>query len=179
MGNMFQKRSKRGGHKGPLPSHFAELLDVDLGASVFELLLEVSSFRLGNGFLDSLRSAFDEVLGFLEAEAGDGADFLDDVDLVRAGIRQDDVELGLFFFSRSSSASSATSSSNCYRSSSRNAPLFFEQLWKAQQLPGRSARRGLQRSLRDQPFYFSFCSVRTGFRYNSENPPQAASSFLA
>lgn len=61
----------------------------------------------------------------------------------------------------------------------RKRPTFLREAWKAQQLPGRSARRGLQRSLRDQPFYFSFCSVRTGFKYNSEIPPQAASSFLA
>ena len=83
-----------------LPRRIPILLDVDLGAGFLKLLLEVSGFSLGNAFLDSLRSAFDEVLGFLEAEAGDAADFLDDVDLVCAGIREDDVELGLFFFSR-------------------------------------------------------------------------------
>lgn len=105
----------------------AELLDVNLGASVFELLLEVSSFSLRNGFLDRLRSAFDQVLGFLEAETGDGADFLDDVDLVGASVNEDNVKFGLFFFDRSSSTGAA-SSSNSYRSSCRNAPLLFEQL---------------------------------------------------
>ena len=50
-----------------LPNANPDLLDVNLGASVFELLLEVSGFSLRNSFLDSLRSAFDEVLGFLEA----------------------------------------------------------------------------------------------------------------
>ena len=35
-----------------LPRHIPILLDVDLGAGVFKLLLEVSGFSLGNGFLD-------------------------------------------------------------------------------------------------------------------------------
>ena len=85
----------------------ARLLNVDLSAGVFELLLEVSSFSLGNSFLDRLRSAFNEVLGFLQAEAGDAANFLDDVDLVGASVNQDNVEFSLFFF-RCSSGSSAT-----------------------------------------------------------------------
>ena len=42
-------------------------------------------------------SGFDQVLGFLQAQAGDGADGLDDFDLLLAGRLQDDVELGLLF----------------------------------------------------------------------------------
>ena len=52
---------------------------------------------LGNGFLDVLRSAVDQVLGFLQAEGGDFANSLDGRDLVRAGILEDDGELGLLF----------------------------------------------------------------------------------
>jgi hypothetical protein len=121
---------------------------------------------------DSARDAraFNEVLGFLEAEAGDAANFLDDVDLVGASVNQDNVELGLFFF-RSSSSSSAASSSNGYRSSSGNAPLFFEKLGQF---------CSFQNGQRGEVFYdlceishfdSSFCSVRTSLNIYSEKPP--------
>ena len=59
-------------------------------------------------FLNFAASSFDtasfttptglgEVLGFLQAQAGDGADGLDDFDLLLAGRLQDDGELGLLF----------------------------------------------------------------------------------
>ena len=41
------------------------LLELDLRASLFELGLELVGFVLVHAFLDVLRSAFDEVLGFL------------------------------------------------------------------------------------------------------------------
>src|SRR5690606_38238540 len=58
------------------------LLQVDLGAGCFELGLDLLGVRLVGAFLDRLGRALDQVLGFLEAEAGDGADFLDHVDLL-------------------------------------------------------------------------------------------------
>src|SRR3546814_351084 len=97
-------------------------------AGRFELLLDLFGFGLVGAFLDGLRSAFDQRLGFAEAQAGDGADFLDDVDLLAAIAGQDHVELVLFFSGRSGSASSSRSSGN--GSSGRNAPLFLEQLRK-------------------------------------------------
>ena len=42
-----------------------QLLDFDFGADVLELLLDGRGFVLVHAFLDVLRSAFDEVLGFL------------------------------------------------------------------------------------------------------------------
>ena len=94
MGKKFQiGNARREAANRPSPKRI--LLDVDLGAGFLKLLLEVSSFALGDRFLDRLRSAFDEVLGFLEAETGDGADFLDDLDLLVAGRGQDNGELGL------------------------------------------------------------------------------------
>src|SRR5690606_1088171 len=68
------------------------LLQLDLGAGSFELLLQLFGFRLANAFLHGLRRTFDEVLGFLQAETGDGAHFLDRVDLVGTAIHQDDIE---------------------------------------------------------------------------------------
>lgn len=69
-------------------------------ASIFFLSSSASS--LGNAFLDGLGSAFDEVLGFLEAEAGHFADNLDDADLVGTDFLEDNVEFGLFFSGRGS-----------------------------------------------------------------------------
>src|SRR6266849_8984283 len=55
-----------------------KLLDLDLGAGFFELLLDRSGFVLVDAFLDGLRSAIHQVLGFFEAQAGDFADRLND-----------------------------------------------------------------------------------------------------
>src|SRR5690606_33233577 len=104
------------------------LLDFDLGAGFFQLLLQLFSGLLRDVLDDRLRSAFDQVLGFLQTQVGaDAADFLDDVDLLVAAVNQDNGELGLLFsgFSRSSGAGD---SSDGDRSSSRDAPLVFQQL---------------------------------------------------
>ena len=71
------------------------LLDLDLGAGLVELLLDRLGVGLGDALLDGLGRAVDQVLGLLEAEVGDLADGLDDVDLVAAGVLEDDRELGL------------------------------------------------------------------------------------
>src|SRR5438876_1961581 len=47
------------------------LLDFDLGADFFELLLDRVGLVLGHAFLDRLGCALDEVLGFLETQTGD------------------------------------------------------------------------------------------------------------
>src|SRR5258707_12511845 len=72
------------------------LLELNLGASLLELSLDLLGFVLVDAFLDRLGRALDEVLGFLEAEAGDGADFLDDFDLLLAGGGEHYREVGLF-----------------------------------------------------------------------------------
>ena len=60
---------------GPFAKHVpasrgtrAILLDGDGGAGFFELLLDLFGFLLGDVFLDGLRSAFHQVLGFFQAE---------------------------------------------------------------------------------------------------------------
>src|SRR5882724_9434857 len=72
-----------------------ELLHLDGRAGVFELLLELGSLVLRHAFLDRLRRALDQILGLLEAEAGDRAHFLDHVDLLFTGRGEHDGELGL------------------------------------------------------------------------------------
>src|SRR6266478_216557 len=78
-------------HPGPL------LLDLDLGAGVFELLLDGRSLVLVHAFLDGLGCAIHEVLGFFQAQARDFADRLNDVDLVAANIGEHDGEFRLLF----------------------------------------------------------------------------------
>ena len=76
------------------------LLDDDLCAGSFELFLGSLCGVLGNLLEDGLRSALDEILGFLQAEAGnDLTDDLDDLDLLVASRLEDDVELVLLFSS--------------------------------------------------------------------------------
>src|SRR5579872_1233074 len=104
-----------------------DLLEFDLRAGLLELRLDLVGLVLRNAFLDVLRGAFDQILGFLEAETGDRADFLDDLDLLVAGGRQNNRELGLLF-SRSSGTAASARSSNSNRSSSRDPPLLFEKL---------------------------------------------------
>src|SRR5450756_2176950 len=78
-----------------IPLKYPWLLQFNLGAGLLELGLDLLGLVLVHAFLDSLGGAFDEVLGFLEAQAGDGADFLDDFDLLLAGGDKHYRELGL------------------------------------------------------------------------------------
>ena len=71
-----------------------KLLQFNLGASGFQFLLGFFSFSLGKAFLNSLRSAVDEVFGFLQAEAGQFADSLNNLNFVSADFFQNDVEFG-------------------------------------------------------------------------------------
>src|SRR5437764_15134397 len=60
----------------PASATRGELLQFDLGAGVFQLLLGSFGVGLVHAFLDGLRSAVDEVLGFLQAQARDFTDRL-------------------------------------------------------------------------------------------------------
>src|SRR4051794_16575024 len=71
------------------------LLDLDGGAGLLELALELLGLVLVDALLDGLGGLVDERLGLLEAQAGGRADDLDDLDLLLAGRLQHDVEGGL------------------------------------------------------------------------------------
>ena len=103
-----------------------ELLEFDLGASGFQLLLGFFSVSLRQAFLNSLRSTFNHVLGFLQAQTGQFTNSLNNSDLVRTDFSENNVEFRLFF-SRSSSTSSRSSNSHS-SSGSRNTELFFHHL---------------------------------------------------
>src|SRR6266536_2526376 len=84
----------------PEPGEKAQLLDLDLCADVLEFLFDVGGLFLGDPLLQDSRRAVDQILGFLQAEAGDFPDALDRLDLV-AGRQQMHRELGLLLLDRS------------------------------------------------------------------------------
>src|SRR6476469_5102925 len=84
------RRAVRGGARGT-----AQSLDRDAGAGSLELLLGLVRGLLVDLLEDGLRGGLDQLLGLLEAQAGERAHLLDDVDLLLAGGLEDDVELVL------------------------------------------------------------------------------------
>src|SRR3954453_9435954 len=80
------ERARCGGQRGPS-------LDGDGGAGALEGGLGLLGGVLGDLLQDRLRCAVDQVLGLLEAERGQAAHLLDDLDLLVAGALEDDVEL--------------------------------------------------------------------------------------
>src|SRR5215213_4674339 len=138
---VIRQRLKRGNRKkaapcgAALPSHGCfktsaktvnRLFELDGSAGFLDLLLDLLGLFLVDAFLDRLGSAFDQRLGLAEAELGDRADLLDDVDLLATVAGQDHVELGLLFFDRASGSGSGRSGSDSGRS--RYAPLLFKRL---------------------------------------------------
>ena len=113
--------------KGIFEAIPSNLLKLDLGADLLQSGLDLSGVFLGGAFLDRLGRAFDEILGFLEAQAGDGADFLDDFDLLIADGDQNNGELGLLFH-RSGGDGGSRASGDRDGGGGRDAPLLFEQL---------------------------------------------------
>src|SRR5688572_33206431 len=91
------KRGLRPGKVPGPPPAVPCLLDLDLAAGVGDLLDDGVRVGLVDAFLDRLRCAVDQVLGFLEPQAGDLANGLDHVDLVLARGGLDHGELGLLF----------------------------------------------------------------------------------
>src|SRR4051794_41616989 len=88
-------------NSGPLIRNWSarrtNLLELDFGAGLLELRLDLLGFFLGDALLDRLWRPFDKVFGLLEAKTGNGADLLDDLDLLLAGSGEHDRELGLLF----------------------------------------------------------------------------------
>src|SRR5579885_179223 len=64
------------------------LLKLDRAARLFELLLDLFGLGFADAFLDRLGGAVDQVLGLLEAESGQLAHHLDNLDLLVAGAGQ-------------------------------------------------------------------------------------------
>ena len=77
------------------------LLELDGTAGGFDLGFHFFGFRLVYAFLKRLGCAFDEAFGFSEAQASDGADFLDDLDFLATVAGENDVEFVQEFFNES------------------------------------------------------------------------------
>src|SRR3954451_11258960 len=92
---------RRGGQRGPL-------LDRDGGAGALESGPGLVGGVLGDLLQDRLRRVVDQVLGLLEAERGQAAHLLDDLDLLVAGALEDDVELVLLGGGLLATATAAT-----------------------------------------------------------------------
>src|SRR6266508_150676 len=76
------------------------LLEGDGGAGALDLLLGLRGRLLGDLLQDALRGTVDQVLGLLEAQAGQRSHLLDDLDLLVTGSLEDDVELVLLLGGR-------------------------------------------------------------------------------
>src|SRR5206468_5455843 len=82
----------------PFPSPYGDgcfvdaLLELDGGTCLLELRLDRVGLFLREALLDRIGRAVDEVFRLLEAETGDCADDFDHLDLLSAGLVQDDVE---------------------------------------------------------------------------------------
>src|SRR5665811_1826133 len=99
------------------------LFELNLRAGRFEFLFDFLGFCLCDVFFHRLRSGLNEVFGFLQTKAGDGAYFFNYANLVRTALLQDDGEFSLGFGSWGGSGSHRGGSSG---GSGRNAPLAFE-----------------------------------------------------
>src|SRR3954464_12301214 len=108
---------------------FRGLLDLDGGAGLLELALELLGLVLVDALLDGLGGLVDERLGLLEAQAGRRADDLDDLDLLVAGACEDDVERVLLLTLGGSLAGAATAGGRSRRDGRRrDAELLLEGL---------------------------------------------------
>src|SRR5260370_33009817 len=77
------------------------LFDFHRGSDLLELLLHVRRFGLGDLLLHRLRRPVHEILGLLQAQTGQLAHHLDDLDLLVPRRVEHHVELGLFLGRRS------------------------------------------------------------------------------
>src|SRR3954449_4520984 len=92
MGPGWERKGARTPPNGGGPAEDCELLQLDGGAGLFELALELVGFLALDALLDGLRRLVDERLGLLEAEAGGGPDDLDHLDLLVAGAGEHHVD---------------------------------------------------------------------------------------
>src|SRR5262245_56825912 len=135
------------------------LLELDGRSGLFELGLDRVGLVLGQTFLDRVGRAVDEVLRFLEAEAGDGADDLDHLDLLAAGLGQHDVERRLLL-GRGSAVTAGRRSAgggNRNRRGGRHAPLLLELVLELDQVEDGHAPEFLDQLVRVCLGHYSSC----------------------
>src|SRR2546423_7596161 len=107
---------------------WVELLDLDGGAGLLELGLELVGLLALDALLDGLGRLVDEGLGLLEAQAGRRADDLDDLDLLVTGAGEDDVDGGRLLLLRSGAVAAPGGRSRRGDGLGRDAELLLERL---------------------------------------------------
>src|SRR4051812_15272093 len=133
-----------------------ELLELDAFAGLFELGLHRVGFLLVHAFLDGARSGVDEILGLLEAEARDGADDLDHLDLLATRGGQHHVEGGLLLRrSRAVAAGDRAARCDCDRSGGGDAPLLLDLVLELDQLEHGHAPELLENGVNSCHYSFS------------------------
>jgi hypothetical protein len=89
------------------------LFYLDLAANRFDFRFHIGGFFFGNTLFQRLRRAFDQFFGLFQTKPGNSANLFDDLDLLTAGLSQDDIEFGLFLnrgvgFTTGAAAATAT-----------------------------------------------------------------------
>src|SRR5205807_8193219 len=126
------------------PTPCFRLLDFDGGAGALELGPGLLGILLGRLLQHGVRGAVDEILGLLEAEAREGPDFLDDLDLLVAGSQENDVELVLFLDGLGCAATTGRRGGNGHGRGRGDAELLLELLQELAELEHRHAGDALQ-----------------------------------
>src|SRR5229473_6810476 len=111
-------------HPGIIGFVIPSLLELHLGPGLLQDGLHLFGLLLGYVFLDRLWRPLDQVLRLLEAEPGERADLLDDVDLLLAERGKHDGELG-FLLDRGGGRG-PRSGGDGDRGRGRDAPLLFQ-----------------------------------------------------
>ena len=104
------------------------LFELDFCANFLELSCHSFSFSLGEAFLNGVRSTVNEFLSFLEAQAGELLNELNDFEFLSASGLEDYVEGGLFL--NSCTCSGGTSCNSYSSSGGFDAVFVFENLGK-------------------------------------------------
>src|SRR3984893_685633 len=138
-----------------LTSH---LLEFHLGPGLFQLSLDLLRLVLGHTFLDRLWRTLDQILGLLEAQAGERAHLLDHLDLLVVDGGENGGELRLLFGWRGG-AGGAGSRGDGDRGRGRHAPLLLQHFRKVGGLEHREFREVVDESL--QISHWTSLCVRT------------------
>src|SRR6516164_1797774 len=139
-----------------LTSH---LLEFHLGPGLLQLSLDLLRLVLAHAFLDGLGRAFDQILGLLEAQTGERAHLLDDLDLLLADGGEHGGELGLLF-GRSRGGSATGSSRDGHRGRGGDAPFLLQHFRQVGGLEHREFGEVVDESL--QISHWTSLCVRTG-----------------
>src|ERR1700722_7045153 len=174
------------------PARSLGLLDLDRGPCRLEGGLGLVGVVLVDLLEDrsrGLRRALDQVLGFLQPQAGQGPDFLDHLDLLVAGAGQDDVELRLLLLDASSGVAAGGGCRRGYgnRCRGRHAEALLKILQQLAQLDHRELGDPIEDlvlcqgpcHLNGLPFFPSVLSGRSWGGYSEASASAGASASAA